>query len=112
MTDEEKKLQKQQERYKKQQDAIEKLIKEGKLPEIKALTRGQRKELDKAVLNYLKTLFKGQETAVERQEKCYDWILEHVYQDFNFDDLPNNICYYFADQVYNATYSDKFAEKN
>ena len=46
------------------------------------------------------------------QEICYDWILDNVYPDFDFDELPNNICFFFGEAVYNATYSDDFSEKN
>lgn len=91
---------------------IMEMVKEGKLPEIRCLTRKQRRELDKQKLNYLKTVFQTKETAIGMQEKCYDWILDNVYPDFDFDELPNNICFFFGEAVYNATYSDDFSEKN
>lgn len=93
------------------QEAINKLIAEGKLPAIRSMTRAQRKEMDAKKLNYFKGGATG-ESAVLQQERCADWILDNVYPDFDFDDLPNNICYYFGQMVFAATYSDKFSEKN
>lgn len=101
-----------QERHEKITAEIMKMIADGKLPEVRSMTRKQRRELDEQKLNYLKTVFQTKETAIGMQEKCYDWILDHVYPDFDFDSLPNNVCFFFGEQVYSATYSDKFAEKN
>lgn len=106
MTDKEAK-----ERGKEVQDAINDLINAGKLPEIKSMTRAQRRELDAKKLNYFKGVSSG-ESAVLQQENCSDWILDNVYPDFDFDNLPNNICYYFGQMVFAATYSDKLSEKN
>lgn len=52
MTDKEAK-----ERGKEVQDAINDLIAEGKLPEIKSMTRAQRRELDAKKLNYFKGVY-------------------------------------------------------
>ncbi|WP_196603299.1 hypothetical protein [Pectinatus haikarae] len=113
MTDEEKKNQeKAKQIYKEQQEYIEKLITEKKLPELKALTRKQRKELDKSHNNYLKEVFTDKRSPLVVQESCYDWILDNVYKSFNFSDLPNNVCLVFGRMIYDLTYGDKLSEKN
>lgn len=114
MTDEEKKNKEKAEKiYKEQQEYIEKLITEKKLPELRSLTRRERKELDAANLNYTKLIFTSDKrNAIQIKEDCFDWILDNIYKSFNFGDLPNNLCWAFANMTYNMTYGDKLSEKN
>lgn len=110
MTDGEKELAEKQ-KVEANQKVIQKYIEEERLPVIRALTRKERREMDKQGLNFMKTIAKGA-TFIQAQEDCFDWILDTVYKDFDFSELPNNVCYVFASQVYNATYSDTLSEKN
>lgn len=113
MTDEEKKNKEKIERtHKEQQEYIEKLIAAKKLPELRALTRKERKELDKSNNNYLKEVFTDKRNPLVIQEGCYDWILDNIYKSFDFSDLPNNVCLAFGRMVYDLTYGDKLSEKN
>lgn len=112
MTEEEKALaEKEKAKAEANQKIIQQYIQEEKLPPIRALTRKERKEMDKKGLNFMKTIAKGS-TFIQAQEECFDWILDTIYKDFDFSELPNNLCYVFATQVYGATYSDTLSEKN
>ena len=94
-------------------DKIYKMIDEGKLPEIKSMTRKQRKEVDAKKLNYFKYgMDDSNQNLITKQEQSVDWVLDNVYPDFNFDDLPNNVCFVFGQMVFATTYGDKVSEKN
>lgn len=93
-------------------DKIYKMIDEGKLPEIKSMTRKQRKEVDAKKLNYFKYGIDSNQNLITKQEQSVDWVLDNVYPDFDFDDLPNNVCFVFGQMVFAATYGDKVSEKN
>ena len=98
--------------YAEQQEIIEKLIADGKLPKIRTLTRKQRKELDKSNLNYLKNGIGDRRNPFAVQEDCYDWILEHVYKETDFSEFSNTICFVFGRLTFQTLYKDDLAEKN
>lgn len=113
MTDEERKEQDSQKKiYADQQKVLKKLIEEKKLPELRPMTRGERKALDETGLNYLKVLLTDKRNPLLVKEDCFDWILDTVYKGFDFSQLDNNVCFAFANTVYNLSYADKLAEKN
>ena len=93
-------------------DKIYMMIDVGKLPEIKSMTRKQRKEVDAKKLNYFKYGIDSNQNLITKQEQSVDWVLDNVYPDFDFDDLPNNVCFVFGQMVFAATYGDKVSEKN
>ncbi len=90
---------------------INKLVREGKLPQPRALTRKERKALDKAGLNILKTTGDNKLNFLEKREACADFILDILYPDFDFD-LPNGICLWFGSYVFGLSYKNELAEKN
>lgn len=90
---------------------IFKLVKEGKLPKPRALTRKERKELDKAGLNMFKSFGDDNLNPVERREACADFILDTLYPDFDFD-LPNGVCLFFGSYIFGLSYGAELAEKN
>lgn len=106
------KEEKAQEVYAKQQEYVETLIADGTLPKIRMITRKQRKALDKANLNYLKLQITDKRNPFAVQEDCYDWILDTVYKEHDFSNLPNNVCLVFARMTFASTYQDELAEKN
>ena len=91
---------------------IKQLVKEGKLPELRALTRTERKELDATGLNWLKTTGKETRNPLDVQEQCADWIIDTIFSDFDFSGVDNNICMEFATICYLMTYGASLAEKN
>ncbi len=92
-------------------DLIMQLVAEGKLPEPRSLTRKERKALDAAELNVFKTKPSDTRSLVMIREDCADWIMDHIYPDFDFD-LPNNICLWFGNYIFGITYRDDLSEKN
>ena len=113
MTDEEKKQEtKRVEIYKEWQKRVKELAGEGKLPPLRSLTRAERKALDKKGINYLKVAFSNTRNPLAVQEECYDWIMDNAFNDFDFSETPNNVCFNFASIVYKMTYGDQLAEKN
>lgn len=89
-----------------------KLVKEGKLPEPRPLTRKERKELDNNGMNLFKIKENDKRTFSQMREDTTDYILNTIYKDFDFDDLPNNVCLWFGQYVFGITYKDQLAEKN
>lgn len=91
---------------------IKQLIAEGKLPELRSLTRKERKALDAANMNVFKIKASDPRSLYAVREDCSDWILDNVYPDFDFNDVPNNILLWFGNKVFGMTYRDDLAEKN
>lgn len=91
---------------------LKQMMRDGKLPEARAMKRSERKRLNTAGLNLNNYKAGLQKNFTELQEEMCDWILDHVYPEFDFDDLPNNIGYVFALHTYMLTYQDDLAEKN
>jgi len=91
---------------------IKQLVVEGKLPEPRSLTRKERKALDAANMNVFKIKASDPRSLYAVREDCSDWILDNVYQDFDFNDVPNNILLWFGNHVFGLTYKDELAEKN
>ena len=77
---------------KENSEVLDKLVKEGKLPSYRSLTRNERKKLDESGQNWLKTPISDTRNALDVRESCYDWILDSCFGDFDFGDLPNNVC--------------------
>lgn len=99
---------KREEKDKKNRIIIDEMISEGKLPEIRSLTRKERKMMDDAGVNIRKIDAINDENV----DNMADWILDNIYSDFNFDDMDNNICSLFGILVFRATYEDDLAAKN
>lgn len=95
-------------------EVIYKMIDAGQLPEIKALTRRQRKELDAKGINPVKQSYEKDDyvTPITVSEAVADYVCGTVYPDFDFDDLPNNAVTVFCELVISRTYSNKLSEKN
>ena len=95
-------------------EVIYKMIDAGQLPEIKALTRRQRKELDAKGINPVKQSYEKGDyvTPITVSEAVADFVCDTVYPDFDFDDLPNNAVTVFCELVISRTYSNKLSEKN
>ena len=64
-------------------DELFRLMKEGKLPQVRAL-----------------------------KMKCTDWIIDHIYPDFDWDDVPSNVVNIFAGFTLGLTYGNELIEKN
>ena len=97
---------------KAKRDILLALVAKGELPAPSPLTRSQRKALDLTGFNISKSKTTDMMEYSELAEKMYDWIMDNVYPDFNFDSVANNICTAFALYVYKLTYEDIAAEKN
>ena len=88
-------------------DELFRLMKEGKLPQVRALTRKERKELTKTGFNmYENTNF------LDLKMKCVDWVVDNIYPDFDWDDVPSNVVNIFVGFTLGLTYGDNFIEKN
>ena len=93
-------------------EVIKKLVKEGKLPQPRALNRRERKDLDKADLNLFKIKPGDTRPFHEIRESCVDWIMDNIYPEFDFSETPNNICLWFGQHVFGLSYKDDLSEKN
>lgn len=88
------------------------LVAEGKLPEPRALTRGERKKVDERGLNIFKVKPEDKRSIAAVQDELHDLILDMLYPSFDFDGLPNNVVTWFGDYVFSITYRDDLSEKN
>lgn len=88
------------------------LVEQGKLPEPRAMTRKERRAFDASGNNFFKPKSKDTRPFAGIVDDATDWVLDHIYPDFDFDDLPNNICNAFASYTVGLTYKDELAEKN
>lgn len=107
-------MDKQKEQQKKVEETrliLKQLISEGKLPEARSLTRGERRALDKAGVNIRKADY-AQKRVDTIVDEMADWIIDHIYPEFDFDSVANNVCTLFAMYVYQMTYEDDLATKN
>lgn len=73
---------------------------------LRSLTRKQRRELRNVNLDPALTKFPGESEEDDDRERLLltedmiDWMLENVYSDFNFDDVPNQECMKLALDTY------------
>lgn len=109
---EKEKVEKAREQAKKNLEILQNLIKENKLPQYRALTRKERKNMTEAGVNVYYAKIDENTTVQKLYEQMTDWILDNVFLDFNFDDLDNGLCTAFATKCFAMTYSDNLAEKN
>lgn len=91
---------------------LKQMMKDGKLPEARSLTRSERRKMDKDGININAFSVDTKMGYGEMRDKMCDFILDTVYPEFNFDQLPNNVCFIFAMYTYGLTYEDKLAIKN
>lgn len=99
---------------KESEKVLAKLAKEGKIPEIRPLTRKERKQLNKDKKNMFISTHdvNDQRGPLEVQTDTVDYVLDNFFKDTDWDDLPNNVCFAFATSVLAATFKDYVAEKN
>ena len=100
------------ERAEENKKVIMALVADGKLPKPRALTRKERKELDAKDLNLFKIKDDDKRGLTSVRYDMWDYILDEVFSDFDFDDVPNNVASWFADYVFALTFRDKLSEKN
>lgn len=93
-------------------DEIFRLIKEGKLPEVRVLTRKERKELTKTGFNMYQPKVDENTNFLDLKMKCVDWVVDNIYPDFDWDDVPSNVVNIFVGFTLGLTYGDNFIEKN
>lgn len=105
-------VEKAREQANKNLEILQKLIKENKLPQYRALTRKERKKMTEAGVNVYYVVINENDTIQKLYEQMTDWILDNVFPDFDFDDLDNGLCKAFATKCFGMTYSDNLAEKN
>ena len=105
-------VEKAREQANKNLEILQKLIKENKLPQYRALTRKERKKMTEAGVNVYYVVINENDTIQKLYEQMTDWILDNVFPDFDFDDLDNGLCKAFATKCFAMTYSDNLAEKN
>lgn len=60
-----------------------------KVPAVRAMTRKQFKEMKAAGFDPLKV---DQEEQAGSTLDMFDWILDNVYSDYNFEEYPNGEC--------------------
>lgn len=110
------KILKEKEKYEREVEetraALKELIKDGRLPKARPMTRGERKKLDKEGININAFNADSKLTYAQMRDKMVDFILDVVYPEFNFDDLSNAVCLAFATYIYALSYEDKIATKN
>lgn len=99
-------------RQAKNREILLALVAEGKLPEPRAMTRKERKEFDASGNNPYKPKTKDSRSFLAFADDATDWIFDHMYKDFDADNLPNNVCNIFALYIVGLTYKDELAEKN
>lgn len=97
--------------WKKSEAALQKLIDQKKLPQVRGMTRKERKAYDATGFNPANPKIKDK-SFYDINEEATDWILENVYKGFNFDDLQNNIVEAFVGWTRRLTYGDYVGEKN
>lgn len=77
------------------------------LPAVRSLTRGELKAIRK---NNLDPAINTEDRIVGI--KLSDYILDVVFADTDFTDIPNNVCEQFVRDVYKATFGSVEDEKN
>lgn len=108
----EKALKEAMELEKENREKIRELIAEGKLPELKVMNRKQRRELGTSGYDFGKIRLDDKRTFTEIRDDMFDWILDHIYPDFNFDEVDNPTCNAFALLTYKNSMQDNLAAKN
>ena len=93
-------------------DELFRLMKEGKLPQVRALTRKERKELTESGYDLYQPKVDENTIIPALEMKCTDWIIDHIYPDFDWDDVPSNVVNIFAGFTLGLTYGTELVEKN
>ena len=91
---------------------IKKLVAEGKLPEPRPLKRKERKALDESNLHIWKIKKTDERAFTDIKEAMCDWILDNIYEGFDFSDVDDGTANYFAMYTFGLSYRDELAEKN
>lgn len=78
------------------------------LPKARSMTRKERKAFlaagaDPGVFRRTGDSDTDNPALVELTEKMVDWILENIYPDYDFDDVPNGECVRLAQETYALT---------
>jgi len=76
---------------------------------ITPMTRGQVRSMRRAKLDPAQLTG---DVTVEAVEKTEDWILENVYPEYDFDDLPNNDVSELIQETYLKTFGKEKEVKN
>ena len=105
-------VQEAKEQYEKNRTIILDLVKDGKLPTPRKLNRSERRKIDAAKLNILKTEPGDQRSFHAVRDDLVDWILDNIYPDFNFDQLDNDICTFFGEYVFGLSNRNDLTVKN
>ncbi len=79
------------------------------LPQPRALTRDEIKALRAAGLD---PAFTENDVTMKLNTDMVDWILDNIYKDFSFANLPYSDCLKLATKSYQMTYSVASEEKN
>ncbi len=80
------------------------------LPKARALTRGEIKALREAGLD---PAFHEDDLTMKVNAEMVDWMLDQVYQGFDFTSVPYSDCLELATKTYQLTYSvSEAAAKN
>lgn len=98
--------------YEKNREHILALVKDGKLPEPRKITRSERRKLDAADVNIFKIKSTDPRSYHAVKDDLADWILDNIYPNFNFDDVENNICIFFSDYIFGLSYRNDITVKN
>lgn len=77
------------------------------LPAVRPLTRGELKIIRK---NNMDPAINTEDRTVGF--KLTDYILDEVFGDYDFSNVPNNVCEKFVRDVYTATFGSVEDEKN
>lgn len=99
--------------YEANRDLVLGLVKEGKLPEPRKLTRAERRKLDAAKVNIFKIEPTDPRSYHAVKDDLADWIIENIYPKFKgFDDLDASICTFFGEYVFGISYRNDLTAKN
>jgi hypothetical protein len=80
------------------------------MPKARALTRAEIKALREAGLD---PAFRADDLTMKVNAEMVDWMLDHVYRDFDFANTPYSSCLELATRTYQLTYSvSEAAAKN
>jgi hypothetical protein len=76
-------------------------IMDKQLPQVRALTRAEITALREAGLD---PAFRDEDLTMQFNAAMVDWILDHVYQGFDFANTPYSNCLELATATYQQTY--------
>jgi len=79
---------------------------------VRSLTRGEIKKLRAAGLDLSIAAFDSKQEAAVATAKLIDFVLETVYPETDFDDMPYNEAVALAMKIYKKTFGSEEEEKN